>query len=57
MVLSVFFGFGIVLLTYIQKTPASATRAGLDKFLFGQAATLMPRDLIRSWPGSVPWCW
>lgn len=43
-VLSVFFGIGIVLLTYIQHLPL-ANQSGLDKFLFGQAATLMPRDL------------
>ncbi|MDA8020655.1 MAG: metal ABC transporter permease [Thermoanaerobaculia bacterium] len=44
MVLSVFFGVGIVLLTHIQKLPLG-NQSGLDKFLFGQAATLMPRDL------------
>ena len=44
MVLSVFFGFGIVLLTFIQKLPLG-NQSGLDKYLFGQAATLMPRDL------------
>ncbi len=44
-VLSVFFGFGLVLLTFIQRMP-TATQAGLDKFLFGQAATLMERDLV-----------
>ncbi|HVS02991.1 MAG TPA: iron chelate uptake ABC transporter family permease subunit [Thermoanaerobaculia bacterium] len=44
MVLSVFFGIGIVLLTYIQKLPFG-NQSGLDKFLFGQAATLLPRDL------------
>ncbi len=44
MVLSVFFGVGIVLLTYIQKLPLG-NQSGLDKYLFGQAATLMPRDL------------
>ena len=43
-VLSVFFGAGIVLLTYIQKLPFG-NQSGLDKFLFGQAATLMPRDV------------
>ncbi len=43
-VLSVFFGVGIVLLTHIQKLP-SGNQSGLDKFLFGQAATLMPRDV------------
>ncbi|HEX5720349.1 MAG TPA: iron chelate uptake ABC transporter family permease subunit [Thermoanaerobaculia bacterium] len=43
-VLSVFFGIGIVLLTYIQKLPAG-NQSGLDKFLFGQAATLVEEDL------------
>lgn len=45
LVLSVFFGFGLVLLTIIQKRP-DATQAGLDKFLFGQAAALLERDVI-----------
>ncbi len=45
LVLSVFFGFGLVLLTLIQKMP-NAAQAGLDKFLFGQAATLMTRDVV-----------
>ncbi len=44
-VLSVFFGLGLVLLTFIQKLP-TASQAGLDKFLFGQAATLMEKDVI-----------
>jgi len=45
LVLSVFFGFGLVLLTIIQKRP-DATQAGLDKFLFGQAAALLERDVV-----------
>ena len=44
LVLSVFFGFGLVLLTWIQRIP-TASQAGLDKFLFGQAATLLKRDV------------
>ncbi len=44
-VLSVFFGFGLVLLTIVQKLPTS-TKAGLDKFLFGNAATLLKSDVI-----------
>jgi manganese/zinc/iron transport system permease protein len=44
MVLSVFFGFGLMLLTFIQRRP-DASQAGLDKFLFGQAATLLTRDV------------
>lgn len=43
-VLSVFFGFGLVLLTYVQRRP-DASQAGLDRFLFGQAATLLERDV------------
>lgn len=45
LVLSLFFGFGILLLTFIQKQP-NANQAGLDKYLFGQAATLVESDVI-----------
>jgi len=45
LVLSVFFGMGLMLLTFTQKLP-DATQAGLDKFLFGQAATLLQSDVI-----------
>src|SRR5688500_12251563 len=44
-VLSVFFGLGLVLLTYVQKLP-DARQAGLESFLFGQAATLLQRDVV-----------
>jgi manganese/zinc/iron transport system permease protein len=44
-VLAVFFGVGLVLLTFIQRRP-DASQAGLDRFLFGQAAGLLQRDLI-----------
>lgn len=44
LILSIFFGFGILLLTYIQKLP-DANQAGLDKYLFGQAATLVESDV------------
>jgi manganese/zinc/iron transport system permease protein len=44
-VLSVFFGLGMVLLTYIQARP-DAGQAGLDRFLFGQAAALVGRDVV-----------
>lgn len=43
-ILSVFFGFGMLLLTYIQKQ-SNANQAGLDKYLFGQAATLVTKDV------------
>lgn len=45
MVLAVFFGFGMVLITYIQRMP-NANQAGLESFLFGQAATLLRQDVI-----------
>lgn len=44
LVLSVFFGAGLVLLTFVQKMP-DASQAGLDRFLFGQAATLVRGDV------------
>ena len=44
-VLSVFFGIGIVLLTHIQRV-GGGNQAGLDKFLFGQAASLVGADLV-----------
>jgi len=43
-VLSVTFGVGIVLLTRIQHA-GDASQSGLDRFLFGQAATLLTRDV------------
>ncbi len=43
-VLSVFFGLGMVLLTWVQRRP-DARQAGLDTFLFGQAATVLPADV------------
>ncbi len=44
LVLSVFFGVGILLLTAIQHS-GNPEQAGLDKFLFGQAASLVGTDL------------
>ena len=43
-ILSVFFGFGILLLTAIQHS-GNASQAGLDKFLFGQAAAMSHQDI------------
>ncbi|WP_407671574.1 metal ABC transporter permease [Paenibacillus guangzhouensis] len=43
-VLSVFFGIGIVLLTQIQHSP-NGNQSGLDKFLFGQAASMIHSDV------------
>ncbi|RTE08749.1 metal ABC transporter permease [Paenibacillus whitsoniae] len=42
--LSVFFGFGIMLLTEIQHS-GKGNQSGLDKFLFGQAATMVATDI------------
>lgn len=42
--LSVFFAFGVVLLTHVQGTGA-AGQGGLDSFLFGQAAAMLRSDL------------
>ena len=44
-VLSLFFSVGIFQLTYIQKL-GNASQAGLDKLLFGQAASLVREDVI-----------
>lgn len=43
-VLSIFFGVGILLITYIQGQ-ANGNQAGLDQFLFGKAAAMRQRDL------------
>jgi manganese/zinc/iron transport system permease protein len=45
LLLSVFFGAGLVLLTYLQQH-AGAAQAGLDAFLFGQAAALVEQDVV-----------
>ena len=44
LILSVFFGLGLVLLTYSQKIPNS-NQAGLDRFIYGQASAMLKRDL------------
>lgn len=45
LVLSVFFGFGLLLLTYVQRIP-DANQAGLNSYLFGQAAALLQQDVL-----------
>lgn len=49
-VLAGFFGLGLMLLTWVQHRP-DAGQAGLETFLFGQAATLVARDLV--WVGGT----
>lgn len=44
MVLSVFYGLGIMLLAIANRT-ASGNQSGLDKFIFGQAATMVRADV------------
>lgn len=44
LMLSSFFGLGLVLLTYLKKVPG-AKKAGLNRFIFGQAATLVAKDV------------
>ncbi len=51
-ILSVFFGFGVVLLTHIQRL-ATASKSGLNKFLFGNASTLLREDIIVMGIGAV----
>lgn len=45
LILSVFFGIGILLLTIIQHS-GNAAQSGLDHFLFGNAAALIGNDLL-----------
>lgn len=45
LILSVFFGIGILMLTNIQHS-GNAEQTGLDSFLFGKAAALVGQDLI-----------
>lgn len=45
LVLSSFFGFGLVLMTFTQRFP-NAQQAGLENFIFGQASAMLQRDVI-----------
>lgn len=45
LILSVFFGIGILMLTAIQKS-GNAAQSGLDQFIFGKAAALVGQDLL-----------
>lgn len=45
-VLSAFFGLGLVFLTYIQRIPNS-NQAGMEKFIFGQASTMLKREVYQ----------
>ncbi len=45
LVLSVFFGFGIVLLSVVQNVVTTQT-AGLDSYIYGQASTMTKSDVF-----------
>lgn len=53
MMLAVFFGVGMVLLTYIQKLPTTG-QAGLTSFIFGQAAAVVWDDIVLLMAFGVP---
>lgn len=44
MILSVFFGLGIMLLTIVNRS-AGGNQSGLDSFIFGQAASMVRQDV------------
>ncbi len=44
-ILSVFFGFGLILLTLVQKRWPDARQAGLHQFLFGSATNMLEQDV------------
>lgn len=45
LIMSSFFGLGFILLSQIQKDPNSQA-AGLERFIFGQAATISKNDVV-----------
>ncbi|MDQ0299982.1 manganese/zinc/iron transport system permease protein [Salibacterium salarium] len=45
MVLSIFYGLGIMLLTIANRT-AGGNQSGLDSFIFGQAASMVQSDVL-----------
>ncbi|WP_127580080.1 metal ABC transporter permease [Paenibacillus koleovorans] len=44
-VLSVFFGFGIMMLTFVNRMEGGS-QSGLDSFIFGQAASMVGKDVL-----------
>lgn len=45
-VLSTFFGAGVVLLSQIQKPGVGGSKAGLDSYLFGEPGNMLTNDLV-----------
>lgn len=53
LILSSFFGMGLVLMTHIQDQP-NANQAGLDNFIYGQASSMLRGDVqMIVWIGAV----
>lgn len=44
LILSSFFGLGLVLMTYLQRIP-NADQAGIENFIYGQASSMLLRDV------------
>ncbi len=44
LILSSFFGFGLVLMTFAQRSP-NANQAGIENFIYGQASSMLIRDV------------
>lgn len=44
LILSSFFGLGLVLMTFTQRT-ANANQAGIENFIYGQASAMLVRDV------------
>ncbi len=53
LILALFFGTGLFLLSLLQNLP-TARKAGLDKFILGQAAALVQSDLIALLAAGLP---
>jgi manganese/zinc/iron transport system permease protein len=45
LILSSFFGLGLVLMTYVQRQP-NGNQAGIENFIYGQASSMLFRDVI-----------
>lgn len=45
LILSSFFGLGLVLMSYVQQQP-NANQAGFENFIYGQASSMLFRDVI-----------
>lgn len=44
LILSSFFGFGLVLMTFAQRSP-NANQAGIENFIYGQASSMLLQDV------------